>query len=366
MAPPNPAGHVPAWKKLGLQLKAPKDEPAPLKASKKRTISETDDVSTAKKQRLENKNSGKSEKSAKKKKSNKAEATNAAAESKKNPKKSRKSVSFATDTKSDDEDSDSGSDSDPEPLPDLKPGPSLTTEQRRAEKRRKREARAKNRPPPQKEDVEKYEASASDPILSYLSTFHKVRAHWKFQKNRETVLLKHAFSIDRIPLAYNAALRAYLAGLRGDAAKSRVAESAMEVIEAEKAELEKIEGQEDEKRKYEGQVLKFQGRLLTEEDVQWEEEEAGTVSGLDATWMKRLEKRKRAETVYFLMRGRVSTADTSKSKAADVMRKRKSRTAITEDSSSDDDTSSSGEDSSGKNSISINFLTPFSFRGRGC
>ncbi|KAF2753544.1 hypothetical protein EJ05DRAFT_542027 [Pseudovirgaria hyperparasitica] len=70
----------------------------------------------------------------------------------------------------------------------------------------------------------------SEPFLKYLHTYATDRRNWKFNKTHQTTLLKHAFNIFRIPDDMEADILAYLAGLQGDAAKSRLRGTAQEII----------------------------------------------------------------------------------------------------------------------------------------
>ncbi|KAF3491458.1 proteasome subunit alpha type 6 [Arthroderma uncinatum] len=135
--------------------------------------------------------------------------------------KSRKSVTFSEDTKPQEETADVELTIDPEDDPD-----SLAN--RRAAKRRKRDERRKDRSASVQTKPEI--KVSSDPVLSYLSTYQNSRSEWKFQKNRETAVIKNCFSIDRIPASYNSALSAYLSSLKGEAAKKRIVEAAKEAI----------------------------------------------------------------------------------------------------------------------------------------
>lgn len=67
-------------------------------------------------------------------------------------------------------------------------------------------------------------------VLAYLTTFHTAPTEWKFNKSKQTQLLKHAFNPDVIPSAHNDALVAYLSGLKGQAARERVRTAAKSIL----------------------------------------------------------------------------------------------------------------------------------------
>ncbi|KAJ5808359.1 hypothetical protein N7474_009628 [Penicillium riverlandense] len=201
------------------------------------------------------------------------------------------------------------------------------------------------------------------PILSYLSRYHTDRASWKFQKNRETHLFKHLYSLEQVPVQYNAALLAYLQGLKGLSAKARLSYGAEEVIVADlDAEKKKEgdgqgEGEGSEGSEYQQAVEAFRTRLSeSKDDVN--AEDVGEKLGADA--QARLKKRQRAELVFFAVAGKLFSGEQStpvsdkQTKAPGASKKkRKNRTAIVEISSSSesedsdsDSTSSSGSSSS--------------------
>jgi hypothetical protein len=68
--------------------------------------------------------------------------------------------------------------------------------------------------------------------IVYLLDHHRSRDSWKFNKAKQTYLLKHLFDFDKIPTDCNEALREYIAGLQGQGARTRVRES-IEKIKAE-------------------------------------------------------------------------------------------------------------------------------------
>jgi hypothetical protein len=337
MAPSASVSHAPISTESEIELKSANGASTVANSTKKRSRSERDQKAAVKKQRLKNGTGGEPD-TLKSQKSKKTRESTSEDKKKPKEKKARKSVSFAADTKSSSEDE-----------PEQKQQLIITPEKRRAEKRLKREQRVKRKaqaPPPRPTDTT--EEPASNAILSYLSLYHTSRSQWKFQKNRGTQLLKHAFSIDRVPPSYNPALATYLAGLKGTGARTRLAEAAGHAIEAQDEELNKMEGQDTEKAQFGQQVSLFQEKLG--EDVADLQEETDGASSLDKAWRNRLEKRKRAELVYFLMRGQLSTE--KRQTPSTQKKKRKSRTAVVDDTSSSSSESESDSDSSSNDSDS--------------
>ncbi|KAG5296759.1 proteasome subunit alpha type 6 [Histoplasma ohiense] len=388
------AARIPAWKKLGLQLKNAatsviKTDTAlsvientsfQSKGTKKRPLTSESEESNGKKPRVENvtineKTKRENTKENTNDKTPKNKATNpelklslesSSVENQDNkllskPKsKKRKSVSFAEDTKLEDGDGNVELELENEHEDARDPSPAVA---RKAEKKKlKREQRAKNRPDSTSN------ATPIDPTLQYLTLYHKSRAQWKFQKNRETHLLKHALSVDRIPSTYNASLATYLAGIKSEGAKKRVAEAAVEAIKADDADVDSGEngggGGSDasEKDKYRNSISSFRKLLVglvAADPHSWEGDMVGDeATDLNADWLKKLERRRRAELALHFVGGSVPAAEAAelqaesrpgvseKKKQKNQKRKKKNRTNVIED------TSSSSSSSSGSSSNS--------------
>ena len=71
---------------------------------------------------------------------------------------------------------------------------------------------------------------AKTAYLDYLSQFHSDKSNWKFNKTKQTDLLKNLFNIYRVPTEYNEALLAYIDGLQGLGAKQRLWSQASQLI----------------------------------------------------------------------------------------------------------------------------------------
>ncbi|OCT47642.1 hypothetical protein CLCR_03567 [Cladophialophora carrionii] len=69
--------------------------------------------------------------------------------------------------------------------------------------------------------------------LDYLTQYNVARPSWKFNKNRETWILKHIFSESDIPRDYDLALSRYIHGLKGVGARERLKKQCMEFVAKE-------------------------------------------------------------------------------------------------------------------------------------
>ncbi|QKX56778.1 uncharacterized protein TRUGW13939_03885 [Talaromyces rugulosus] len=314
-------------------------------------------------------------------------------EKKKKEKKSgRKSVSFTEDTKNEEEDNSSAEDVSAEAVQttqktDDEPSPEESPE---AKKQRKREIRAQRRQSqsPAQSDGQKATPAASydsddKSALSYLSQYHTDRSAWKFQKNRESQLLKKALSLDDVPAEYNQALFAYLKGLKSEGARQRLRKNAQDTIKLDEGEAvnaeegeEAADGDDKEENKkdtavppplpelskeaYDEAIHRFKGNLNAGvKDF----DDGISFQDADAEIQRRFEKRRRAELVLWTVRGKISkpstltstsaaeiettkddkvaTADKgNKNKKAPSRKKRKNRTMVVEISSSSESSDS--------------------------
>ncbi|PGH18916.1 hypothetical protein AJ80_04336 [Polytolypa hystricis UAMH7299] len=428
MAPPAQSStrRIPAWKRLGLQLKYATDAPTAEEDStkdiansstgdleqpstpsrpteKKRALEAEHDAPPTKKQRVETsaataEATGNGELKSKDKKKKKKEKIVKGSKDVKKPDSTvqaqdysenkeeatkeletlqpeptpKKSVSFSADTKPPD---DTPASYEAEPIPD-----SLSAAQRKAEKRRKREGRTKNRPKLQQSTQQHLPLSSSSSSLpdslyylfEYLRVYHHDRSKWKFQKNRETQLFKNLLDLDRLPSSYNIEVGAYLAGLKSEGAKQRIAEASKKAITSDDAELDKEEESDTSpKEAYNDAIASFREHLI-DRNASFDSDEGapqlrGEPPGLNDTWAKRFEKRRRAELVFSLARGKNLAANEKvrdeKPLGEQVKRAKKSKRrseAVEDDTSSsssseessDDDTSSSGSSSDSTSSES--------------
>lgn len=203
------------------------------------------------------------------------------------------------------------------------------------------------------------------PILSYLNLYHQNRPAWKFQKNRETQLFKHVLEPEHVPTEYNAALLAYLQGLKGEAARQRLSQTAEGTV---KTEMEEQSAQENEEKledagdqtipdmdDYYKAVEEFRKRLMQGNENLNDVNALGE-QRLDGDMRKRLEKRLRADLMFFAINGKVFYLQKSKAPQkgkpqqngaqaeAPATKKKKNRTAVVDISSSSESDSDSNSD----------------------
>ncbi|KAE8135795.1 nucleophile aminohydrolase [Aspergillus pseudotamarii] len=363
--------HVPAWKKLGLKLKYAKD---PLEEEKKNT-----DKGEKREKKEKKKDSKKKKKSdaepepedrkSRKNKKRRHDDDNDERDEKEHPateeqedesrRKKKKKVSFSTEVEEKEVPGrDAQSDVDMDADADAEDGGRKQKKQKEKKKKKKDQSTAGD--------------SASDaspkihetPILSYLSLYYKYRSAWKFQKNRETHLFKHALSLEQVPTQYNAALLVYLQGLKSEGAKQRLREIAEEAVKAEIEEGssdnkeestadESVEHVPSEKENYDSALGAF--RECLSQGKQDELNTTGSTEKLDDDALKKLEMRQRAELVLYAVNGRLFNFQKPKSPAqkgkgaknqnqANKKKKKKNRTAIVEISSSSESDSDSDSD----------------------
>ncbi|CAG7986044.1 unnamed protein product [Penicillium salamii] len=263
-------------------------------------------------------------------------------------KKKKKRVSFGPGTKENDGDSDSDSDA-AESTEAATDGAEADIEDKEADKaleemkKRKREKKKQRKTGTASAEGQIHET----PILSYLSHYHRARETWKFQKNRETNLFKHLYSLEHVPARYNTSLLNYVQGLKGDAAKQRMSDAARDVIKAD-MDVDKPKDDEEEETTnpaYLEAVNSFR-ELLSEGSEELDSPDVP--EGLNGDAQKRLPKRQRGELVFFAVTGKLFSAEDAKPKPKPKVveppanKKRKNRTMVVDISSSedsDDDTS---------------------------
>ena len=148
------------------------------------------------------------------------------------------------------------------------------------------------------------------PALKYLTTYHTSRETWKFSKPHQNHLIRHLFSLSHIPPLYDTALLAYLRGLEGASARSRIRQQALgirtedaEWLASEPTKVDTMENETHEqcierrRRDYEAAVARVKEKLKAQEDER-EEREWETLGGRDE-WEWKLKKRRRAEVVLW-------------------------------------------------------------------
>ncbi|KAK6599632.1 proteasome subunit alpha type 6 [Botrytis cinerea] len=231
------APRVPSWKRLGLKLKSAPDSSD---SNSQASIAEPQrEIEIANRKRPRDDTESEHETSAKKPKNLNSHPP--ASEPQRSiapdsifttPRKSalKKSVTFTPETKSQDGDSIKqlylGWVADQKAQDDFFYGPSTRTEGERV-KKAKSEAKQENGTSekdstPQK-SVKKSKVSkpiaAPRPFLAYLKQYHESKETWKFNKNHQNHLLKHAFNIEVVPSDHVHLLYEYVRGLQGGVRK---------------------------------------------------------------------------------------------------------------------------------------------------
>ncbi|KAF2805155.1 uncharacterized protein BDZ99DRAFT_114201 [Mytilinidion resinicola] len=79
--------------------------------------------------------------------------------------------------------------------------------------------------------------------LNYLTRYHTSRETWKFNKATQSNLLRDALNVYRIPPEYSPALKEYITGLQGAAARDRLHEAATAILK-ETGEADEVEDME--------------------------------------------------------------------------------------------------------------------------
>lgn len=183
------------------------------------------------------------------------------------------------------------------------------------------------------------------PFLQYLNTYANNQPNWKFNKAHQTHLLKNIFNIYRIPTTYDTALASYIKGLQGSAARARLLETARGILD-ERA------GMEDAQRQAEArEAARQKDRSIITDTV----EQALSRAAEDETKAK---KRKRAEEMILALNAGDGTSDrpfvtsTTATTPSQPVKRARTRKLRTLTGLPDDDDTSSSENSSESSSES--------------
>ena len=337
----------PAWKRLGLKLKFA-DQDAP--ESRKRIASNghglTRELSST--QTLTERQEDFSQQTKKKRKTSKYESPSKGTEEVNTTseppsvtnrdyaklKRPKKQVSFSSDAKAN-VDTPAPSTSQPQQLESKKP-----------------KAKTKSKTKTKSAKLQTFEQK-STPALDYLSQYYNARSSWKFNKNRETWLLKHIFSPVDVPRKYDIPLARYIHGLQSNNARQRLkAESEKRLRDEASTLSEEVSRQEDP-----GKEEEYRTRFFRNLDESVDSNRPGNVDESDE-YCRWVQRHPRAEIVLWVLLGSslpTITKDLDESSALTSReRKRKNRTAIIEyeSSSSSDSTSDSTSDSEDDSSSS--------------
>lgn len=206
------------------------------------------------------------------------------------------------------------------------------------------------------------------PSLAYLRQYHEDRGSWKFNKNHQTYLLKHAFNTDIIPIDYSELLYVYIIGLQGGVRK-RVRDEALavKVKDLESGAEESATKMDDAlrmQREYEASMAEYIAQVSAVESAKRVGHEERVFLGVSNEAMKpRAGRRMRAERIIVELasspeiagpsvpRGSLRGNPEQQTRTNDgapqkQKRKRKSRTAVVDDSSSSSESDTSSDESS--------------------
>ena len=224
--PESKVQHVPRWKQLGLKLKSGPESPQNFSFSNHSgpTIgsqtnghaASTTELPQRKKRRVDVSTVAPSGADSKQ-----TDQSRGHVNKKSDLKKSdlKKRVSFTADTKP----------PDGAPDDDITKEPSSSNQPERTSPSAK-ESKGRLKPAKQMKAKKLSQESPrkSADALDYLRLYRDDRATWKFNKNREIWILKHALSVKDIPTEYESALLDYIRGLQSSGARSRLKEQCLE------------------------------------------------------------------------------------------------------------------------------------------
>ncbi|KAK5454312.1 hypothetical protein LTS15_006312 [Exophiala xenobiotica] len=219
---------IPAWKRLGLKLKYADEvfeptgklngdggvitSPKSVKPNSRKEAQQVSDEPPRKKRKA----STGSDEVRQARLTNETDTSNGKP-SQVDKKKLKKRVSFSADVKPDSEmpgTTPVEAEDSPAGVPATKP---------KKEKKTKKKGRAAS-------DAQQPLSPAKNPALQYLSQYHTARSTWKFNKNREIWILKHALSEADIPKSYDVALARYVHGLKGAGARDRLKTACVDML----------------------------------------------------------------------------------------------------------------------------------------
>ncbi|KUJ15731.1 uncharacterized protein LY89DRAFT_697808 [Mollisia scopiformis] len=250
---PNASAHVPAWKRLGLKLKSAQEPEQPAGDA----IIEPD---TSKRKRLATTTDNAPIKKSKRSADLSVQVGSEVAPV--TPQLTRKkSVTFTPETKAEDGDSikqlfnswvAEQKSADPSfqfknsspafktpdtPRVEEDVDPNLDEKERRVKrvKKPKAEKAEKSKQPKKPAKITKPAAHFSRPFLQYLKEYCESRSTWKFNKNHQNHLLRHAFDADVVPSDHALYLFEYVRGLQGGV-RTRLRDTALGI---------KVKDQED-------------------------------------------------------------------------------------------------------------------------
>ena len=343
------AAHIPAWKKLGLKLKYANDSPAETTAELSDATDARESLHGVKRKRSDDNSAGKDVSDSKSSRSAltshdvSSQKSQHAANGQSGLTAKKKSVSFATEAKTEDGDgvqqiytewpsnekskdasisiSEAGSrrffvDGESErPVKDDSSRPTsdsstaVPKQDSLLEQKPRKAGKEKGKKKKKQKSSTRDSETATD-ILSYLDEYINSPSTWKFSKTIQKHLLKNVFSSASIPSSYDRALLSYLKGLASKPARSRIREQALKIQQADiqnpgenPAEQGMgVENKEPEqtlvrkKAELEAAVARMMEVLHSREEIKDEWEES-------AQWTRRMQDRRRAEIALLAVGG---------------------------------------------------------------
>lgn len=142
------------------------------------------------------------------------------------------------------------------------------------------------------------EASSTPEYVEYLLEFANDKDNWKFNKKKQSELLKHFFDLGRIPSHLNQPLVSYVSGLQGAAAQQRLLDEAEDI-------LRQLLKQQDRVNELEGMESRADRKIAYDRALQRELDRADRLALEHPEWIEEqirkheesVEKAKRADAV---------------------------------------------------------------------
>lgn len=143
------------------------------------------------------------------------------------------------------------------------------------------------------------------PALTYLLQYSQARGEWKFNKAKQSYILKHLLHLDRIPSEHERALCSYVTGLQVEAVRARVRRS-MECVKTEElfGDSEGSSTDEAEKRArqdFEQALTAFVDGLRKRGADVLDDSSYSELYPTDEDLSQKLKRRKRAEAILWAL-----------------------------------------------------------------
>ncbi|PVH84551.1 hypothetical protein DL98DRAFT_512447 [Cadophora sp. DSE1049] len=383
------ATHIPAWRRLGLKLKSAQDSPSTEspatladETTKRRRTSPAEDNTPSKKLKKNSK---------------------VPVESSREPITPqllpKKSVTFTPETKYEDGDSikqlfnswkaeqqaqdpsftfgnpNPAFETPEPPRVEVEVDPNIDEKERRVKRVKPAQEKERKQKAKKPSKIVKPPTPSSRPFLQYLRQYCESRDSWKFNKNHQNHLLKHAFNIEVVPSDHVYFLYEYVKGLQGGV-RTRLRDTAIEIkVKDQEAGPggfpESMVHPEKRQREYDVAMEEYVATMTAANAPEEMGYEEGILLGLSDKAMEgRVAKRMRTEKILAILASTPEPSGTIPAKVSGgeapqkelqvkdeapqkVARKRKQRTVITIDdsdsSSESSDSDSSSDDSTAQN-----------------